>query len=45
VMISDGLTQGTKVVGHALHPVTVVVDAEIALFEGEEPGVRSPSAP
>jgi hypothetical protein len=29
-----------KVIGHALHPATVVVDAEIALFEGAEPGVE-----
>jgi hypothetical protein len=33
VMISDSLTQGTKVVGHALHPVTVVTDAEVTLLE------------
>jgi hypothetical protein len=33
VTISDGLTQGTKVVGHALHLVTVVIDAEVALLE------------
>jgi hypothetical protein len=39
-MIGDGLTQGTKVIDHALHPVTVVADAEIALFEGTEPGVE-----
>jgi hypothetical protein len=38
--IGDGLTQGTKVIGHALHPVTVVTDAEIALFEGAEPSVE-----
>jgi hypothetical protein len=36
-MIGDGLTQGTKVVGHALHPATVVTDAEVALLEGAEP--------
>jgi hypothetical protein len=40
VTIGDGLTQGTKVVVHALHPATVVVDAEIALFEGAEPGIK-----
>jgi hypothetical protein len=33
VTISDGLTQGTKVVGHALHLVTVVIDAEVTLLE------------
>jgi hypothetical protein len=40
VMISDSLTQSTKVVGHALHPVTVVTDAEVALLEYAEPGVE-----
>jgi hypothetical protein len=40
VTIGDGLTQGTKVVGHALHPAIVVADAEIAMFEGAEPGVE-----
>jgi hypothetical protein len=37
---SDGLTQGTKVVDHAIHPATVVADAEVALLEGAEPGVK-----
>jgi hypothetical protein len=40
VAIGDGLTQGAKVIGHALHPTTVVADAEVALFEGTEPGVE-----
>jgi hypothetical protein len=40
VTICDGLTQVTKVVGHALHPTTVVVNAEVALFEGVKPGVE-----
>jgi hypothetical protein len=39
-MIGDGLTQGTKVIGHALHLMTVVANAEVALFEGAEPGVE-----
>jgi hypothetical protein len=40
VMISDSLTQGTKVVDHALHPVTVVANAKVSLLEGAEPGVE-----
>jgi hypothetical protein len=39
-MIGDNLTEGTKVVGHALHSVTVVTDAEVALFESVKPGVE-----
>jgi hypothetical protein len=33
VKIDNGLTQGTKVIGHALHLATVVTDTEIALLE------------
>jgi hypothetical protein len=40
VMISDGLTQATKVIGHALHAVTVVTDVEVAMLEGAKPGVE-----
>jgi hypothetical protein len=40
VMICDGLTQGTKVVGHALHPTTVVTDTEVTLLKGAEPGIE-----
>jgi hypothetical protein len=40
VMIGDGLTQGTKVIGHALHPTTVVADIEISMLEGMEPGIE-----
>jgi hypothetical protein len=40
VTIDDGLTQGTKVIGHALHLATVVADTEVTLFEGAEPGVE-----
>jgi ABC-type transporter Mla subunit MlaD len=39
-MIRDGLTQGTKVVGHALHQAAVVADAEVALLEDAEPGIE-----
>jgi hypothetical protein len=39
-MIGDGLTQGTKVVGHALHPMTIIADAEVALLEDVKPGVK-----
>jgi hypothetical protein len=39
-MIGDGLTQGTKVIGHALHPTTEVADTEVSLFEGVEPSVE-----
>jgi hypothetical protein len=38
--ISDGLTQGMKVVGHTLHSATVVADAEVALVEGVKPSVE-----
>jgi hypothetical protein len=40
VTISDGLTQGTKVIGHALHLATVVAGAEVALLEDAEPRVE-----
>jgi hypothetical protein len=40
VTIDDGLIQGMKVVSHALHPVTVVADDEVAFFEGVEPSVE-----
>jgi hypothetical protein len=40
VTIGVGLTQGTKVVVHALHPTTVVIDAEVALLEGAESGIE-----
>jgi hypothetical protein len=40
VMIDDSLTQGTKVIGHALHLATVVADAEVTLLEGVEPHVE-----
>jgi hypothetical protein len=36
VTIDDGLTQGMKVVGHALHLTTVVADAEVFLVEDAE---------
>jgi hypothetical protein len=39
-MIGDVLTQGMKVVDHALHPVIVVVDVEVALLQGAELGVE-----
>jgi hypothetical protein len=39
-MIGDGLTQGTKVIAHALHSVTVVTDVEVSLFESVEPGIE-----
>jgi hypothetical protein len=38
--ISDGLTQGTKVIGHALHLATVVASIEVALLESAEPSVE-----
>jgi hypothetical protein len=44
VTIGDGLTQGTKVIGHALHPVTVVTDAEVALLEDTKLGVELQNA-
>jgi hypothetical protein len=40
MMIGDGLTQGTKVVGHALHPAIVVADIEVSLLEDAELGVE-----
>jgi hypothetical protein len=40
MMIGDNLTQGTKVIDHALHPATVVADAEVALLEDAEPVVE-----
>jgi hypothetical protein len=40
VTIGDGLTQGMKVVGHALHLATVVTDAEVTLHDGVEPVVE-----
>jgi hypothetical protein len=40
VTISDGLTQGTKIVDHAPHPTIVVTNAEVSLLEGAEPGVE-----
>jgi hypothetical protein len=39
-MIVDGLTQVTKVVDRALHPTTVVTNAEVSLLEDAEPGVE-----
>jgi hypothetical protein len=39
-MIDDGLTQGTKVVSHALYLATIVTDAEVALLEDTEPGIE-----
>jgi hypothetical protein len=40
VTIDGGLTYGTKVIGHALHPMIVVANAEVSLLEGEEPSVE-----
>jgi hypothetical protein len=40
VTISDGLTQGTKVIGHALHSMTIVADAEVSLLEDVKPDVE-----
>jgi hypothetical protein len=39
VTIGDGLTQGMKVIGHALHLAIVVADAEVTLLEGAKPGI------
>jgi hypothetical protein len=39
-MISEGLTQCTKIIHHALHPVVVVADVEVTLLEDAEPGVE-----
>jgi hypothetical protein len=38
VTIGDGLTQGTKVVGHALHPAIIVANTKVSLLEGVESG-------
>jgi hypothetical protein len=38
--IGDSLTEGIKVIGHALHPMTVVADAKVALLEDAEPSVE-----
>jgi hypothetical protein len=40
VTIGDGLTQGTKVISHALHPATVVANAEVTLLEDAKPSVK-----
>jgi hypothetical protein len=40
VAIGDGLTQGTKVVDHALDLTIVVADAEVTLLEYAEPGIK-----
>jgi hypothetical protein len=40
VTIGDGLTEGTKVVSHALHPTIIVADAEVVLLEGAKPSVE-----
>jgi hypothetical protein len=34
------IIQGTNVVSHALHPETVVANAEVSLLEGVEPDVE-----
>jgi hypothetical protein len=39
-MIGDGLSQGTKVIGHALHLAIVVANIEVSLLEGTEPDVE-----
>jgi hypothetical protein len=39
-MIGDSLTQGTKVMGHALHLGIVVTNAKVALLEDAEPGIE-----
>jgi hypothetical protein len=39
-MISDGLTQDTKVIDHALNLATVVADTKVALLEDAELGVE-----
>jgi hypothetical protein len=39
-MIGDGLTQGTKVIGHALHLAIVIANAQVTLFEDAEPGIE-----
>jgi hypothetical protein len=40
MMIGDTLTQGTKVIGHTLHLVTVVTDAEVSLLEGAKSSIE-----
>jgi hypothetical protein len=40
VTIGDGLTQGMKVVGHALHPMIVVADTEVSLLKGAKPSIE-----
>jgi hypothetical protein len=40
VTIGDGLTQDTRVVRHALHPVTVVTDAKVILLEDVKPDIE-----
>jgi hypothetical protein len=40
VTIDDLLTQGTKVISHALHPATVVTDAEVTLLEDAKPSIE-----
>jgi hypothetical protein len=40
VTIGDGLTQGMKVIGHALHPMIVVPNVEVTLLEDAEPIVE-----
>jgi hypothetical protein len=40
MMIGDGLTLGMKANSHALHPRSIVTDAEVALLEDAEPGVE-----
>jgi hypothetical protein len=40
VTIGDGLTQGMKVIGHALHLAIVVAIAKVSLLEGAEPDVE-----
>jgi hypothetical protein len=38
--ISDGLTQGMKIVGHALHLAIVVANVQVTLHEDVKPGVE-----
>jgi hypothetical protein len=44
VKIGNNLTQGTMVIGHALHLAIVVADAEVALLEDAKPGVEFENA-
>jgi hypothetical protein len=39
-MIGDGLTQDMKVVGHALHLMTIVANVEVTLLEDVEPAIE-----